>query len=489
MQRRFTTAALVLGAVLGVTASAGAQVLPHRPIVDRLPNGLTVVTLPYDAPGIAAYYTLVRTGSRDEVEPGHSGFAHLFEHMMFRGTRQLSATEYEHRMQALGADNNAYTTEDFTMYTITLPAASLPELIPIEADRFQHLSYDEPTFQTEARAVLGEYNKNASNPLMQMWESLAEQSFTRHTYGHTTMGYLRDIQAMPREYRYSQAFFQRFYTPDNTTIIVAGDVQRDRVLPLIQQHYGAWSGRRAQPAIQPEPEQSTPRRRDLAWTGGPTPRRLLVGYRIPAFGTATNDTAALEVVHALAFSESSELYQRLVVREQRLISLESWRADFHRDPQLFVIEARLAQGTSFDEVIEAITAELARIGRGETSADRLRDVISNLRYALPMEVQTPSDAANMLGRFMALTGDPDTLEQYHSRLASVTPEDVARVARTYLVPARSNTITLSPAADAPAGAERVGPAATPARPAPRTRPSGARGAVRSSQTPTPGRTR
>ncbi len=456
-RRHLALPAVTLALALAAPARGDAQVLPHPPVVDHLPNGLTVVTLPFDAPGIAAYYTLVRTGARDEVERGHSGFAHLFEHMMFRGTERYSATEYEHQMQSLGADNNAYTTEDFTLFTVTLPSRSLANLVPIEADRFQRLSYAESVFQTETRAVLGEYNKNAANPLQQMWESLSEVTFTRHTYGHTTIGYLRDVEAMPREYQYSRNFFRRFYTPDNCTVIVAGDVQHDAVLQLVQQNYGDWRGHRATARIPSEPDQRTPRSRALAWAGT-TPARMLIGYRIPAFGVATTDSVALEVVHALAFSDSSDLYQRLVVREQKLLSLESWHGDFHRDPQLFVIEAKLADGTPFDTIQQAINDEFARIARGDYPRERIEEVISHLRYELPMGIQTPSTAADMLARFMALTGDVGTLDQYAARLRTVTPDDVIRVARTYLVAARSNTITLTDLAHAPAGATRIGPA-------------------------------
>lgn len=467
---------VLLAALLLVGSATHAQVLPHRPVTDRLPNGLTVVTVPFDSPGIVAYYTLVRTGSRDEVEPGHSGFAHLFEHMMFRGTRTMSATEYEHRMQALGADNNAYTTEDFTLYTVTLPASSLEQLVPIEAERFQRLWYTEPVFQTEARAVLGEYNKNAASPLIQMWEVLSEMAFTRHTYGHTTLGYLADIQAMPGYYNYSLRFFRRFYTPDNTAIVVAGDVQRERLLDLIRRHYGRWTGRRDTPRIPTEPEQRGPRSQSLAWVGT-SPPRMLIGYRVPAFSVDTVDTAALEVVHALAFSESSDLYQRLVVQERKLLGLESWKGDFHRDPHLFVIEAKLAPETSFEEIERAITEELARIGRGEYPRERIEAVVSHLRYSLAMELQTASDVANTVAMFMAMTGDANTLERYHAQLARVTPDDVARVARTYLVPERRNTVTLIEAERAPAGSVRVGPGivrprrqssvTTPASPGPR----------------------
>ncbi len=317
------TLALSLSVCLALAAPASAQVLPHAPEVERLPNGLSVVFVPYDSPGITAYFTLVRTGSRDEVQPGRSGFAHLFEHMMFRGTRTMSGHDYELRMQRLGADNNAYTTEDYTLYTVTLPTTSVDDFIAVEADRFQHLSYAEQAFQTETRAVLGEYNKSAANPVSQMWESLAELTFTRHTYGHTTIGYLRDVRAMPGLYTFSQQFFRQFYTPDNCTVIVAGDFDRARVLARVREAYGPWRGRRANPTVPQEPAPTAPRRRDLAWEGT-SPRRMLVGYRVPAFSLESRDNAALEVLHALAFSASSDLYQRLVVQRPRLLALQSW---------------------------------------------------------------------------------------------------------------------------------------------------------------------
>jgi zinc protease len=475
-------------------ASASAQVVAHAPTVDTLPNGLRVVVLPVDAPGIAAWDVLVRTGSRDEVEPGHSGFAHLFEHMMFRGTERMSAAEYEHRMQALGADNNAYTTEDFTLYTVTLPARSLPELIPIEADRFQHLSYSEPVFQTETRAVLGEYNKNSANPVIAMWEVLSEAAFTRHTYGHTTLGYLRDIEAMPGYYQYSRDFFRRFYTPDNCTVIVAGDVDRASVVRLVTEHFGAWQGRRAQPEIQPEPEQTAPRRRDLAWSGA-SPPRILVGYRVAPFGFASADSVALEVAHALVFSESSALYQQWVVREQRLLSLESWKGELHRDGGLFVVDARLAQNTNPDDVERAVQQSLDEVAQGRIDPARFRSVVSNLRYAMPMSAQTPSAAAEMVARYMAVSGEVDGYDRMYRALSTVTPEDVARVARTMLTVNRRTTITLAPEASARPGATRVGPGVRRAEPTvtpavaptvtPTTTPSRARPGRARPATPTP----
>ncbi|MDP3278365.1 MAG: pitrilysin family protein [Deltaproteobacteria bacterium] len=438
--------------------NASAQVLPATPTVDTLPNGLRVVVLPLNSPGLAAWDVLVRTGARDEIEPGHSGFAHLFEHMMFRGTERMSAHAYEHHMQSLGADNNAYTTEDFTLYTVTLPSRALAQLIPVEADRFQHLHYDEPTFQTETRAVLGEYNKNSANPVRAMWEVLSETAFTQHTYSHTTLGYLADIEAMPTMYTYSQQFFRRFYTPDNCTIIVAGDVQREAVLALVTQHFGAWSGHRDNPTIAVEPAQTAPRRRDLVWPSATTPR-VLVGYRVPAFSLANRDSAALEVLGALAFSESSPLYQQWVVRDQRLLGLESWKAEVHRDPGLFVVDARMGASPDPNALESAIQATLDELGRTPPEAARVAAVVSNLRYSLPMSAQTPSASAEMIARWMAVTGDVAAYDTLYRTLAEVTPADVQRVASQILTTAHRTTIALYPAGTAPAGARLVGPGA------------------------------
>src|SRR3954467_14026651 len=165
------------------------------PVAEKtLPNGLRVFVVKYDSPGLVAYYSVVRTGSRNEIEPGKSGFAHFFEHMMFRGTDKYSQQAYNDVIKEIGADSNAYTSEDLTVYHILAGKTALPKIVEIESDRFQNLKYTEPDFEKEARAVLGEYNKGASNPLQKMFETLYDNAFTRHTYKHTTIGFLKDIE-------------------------------------------------------------------------------------------------------------------------------------------------------------------------------------------------------------------------------------------------------------------------------------------------------
>jgi zinc protease len=452
---RLFNALFVSFALLAFTTSSHADdsgPFTKRPSVSRLPNGLTVVTIPWNSPGIVAYYTLVRVGARDEVEPGHSGFAHLFEHMMFRGTERFSEAEYEQRLQSFGADNNAYTTQDFTLYTVTAPSSALATVADIEADRFQHLQYDERAFRTETGAVVGEYNKSAASPAQKMWEVLSELAFKQHTYGHTTIGYLADIQAMPDKCDYSRAFFRRFYTPDNTTLLVAGDVKHEAVLALAKKHYAGWQGVRDQPKVPLETDPVSGARRELEWAGTSSPQ-LLIGYRTSAFAgegdpalreARLRDTATLEVIHGLLFERSSPLYQKLVVDQQKLLALESWERNFSRDPGLFVITAELKDRSDFAAIEAELQAAIDALAGGQVDPERVRAVRSHLRYGLTMEVETASDAADLLAQFIAVSGSADGMTEYLRALTQVTPEDVARVAALYLHAQRRFVVALHP---------------------------------------------
>jgi len=440
-----------------------------------LRNGLQVISVHWPSPGIVAYYTMMRVGSRDEVEAGHSGFAHFFEHMMFRGTEAHPQHAYDAALQALGADNNAFTTNDYTCYTVTGPASALSTFVELEADRFQHLSYSEQVFRTEAGAVRGEYQVWSSNPEQPMWEALSESAFTRHTYGHTTIGYLADVDLMPERFDYAQQFFRRYYTPDNATIVVVGDFDDARLDALIDQHYAGWRGRRDRPSVPVEPA-PTGGRRDLPWAGS-SPPRAMIGYRIPAFVTegrtqaaSLRETAALQIIHGLAFEASSPLYQSLVVQQQSVLELGSYSGDFARDPGLFVVSATVAPpadaSTSADvfaPTLDAIQAELEGIagqadqGHGRPSAERIEAVRSHLLYAVAMTLETPASVAVFLSSYLAVGGSLDNVRAYFEALRTVTAEDVARVAQQYLTPSRRYVVTLREgAAPTPASASEGG---------------------------------
>src|SRR6266568_1078964 len=154
---------MILGSRAAFSAAAGARsgrIVPFSVHQKLLENGLTVVVVPFDSPGLVAYWTIVRAGSRNEIEPGKTGFAHFFEHMMFRGTEAYPKDKYNAILKELGADHNAFTTDDYTAYHVLAPATGLETIMTIESDRFMNLKYPVEDFKKEAGAVLGEYNKS-----------------------------------------------------------------------------------------------------------------------------------------------------------------------------------------------------------------------------------------------------------------------------------------------------------------------------------------
>jgi zinc protease len=432
-------------------SGGGAEAFPYKVSETTLANGLKVVAIPYDSPGTLAYLTLVRTGSRDEVEPGHSGFAHFFEHMMFRGTDKYSADRYNDVLKGMGADSNAFTTDDFTLYHIVGPASQLAAMADMEADRFANLKYSEDAFRTEALAILGEYNKNASSPFLPLEEKLRDLAFTAHTYKHTTLGFLADVKAMPGYYDYSRQFFDRFYRPENCVVVVVGDVQPRQVFDEVERRYAGWKKGYQPAAILPEPPQRAPQTGHVDW---PTPLQPILydGWHIPAFSDRTVDSAALDVIAELLFAQSAPLYQELVV-EKQWVDLLQGNADSHRDPYMFTVVARVKSADLVPKVRQRIENAFAELQTKPADARRLERIASHLRNGFALRLRTPQQVATQVSSFLALTGDVGSINRYQAQYARVTPADVQRLARTVFQPANQTTVTLSgPQAPPPAGA-------------------------------------
>jgi zinc protease len=403
-------------------------------------NGLRAYVVHYDSPGLVAYYSVVRTGSRNEVEPGKSGFAHFFEHMMFRGTEKFSQEAYNGVIKEMGADSNAYTSDDLTVYHILAAKTALPKIVEIEADRFQNLKYAEPDFEKEARAVLGEYNKGASNPMQKIYEALYDNAFTKHTYKHTTIGFLKDIEAMPKQFAYSRQFFDRYYRPDNVTLLIVGDVDTQATWKMIDLHYGKWKGGSPRPAVPTEPIQPAEKRTALGWTGATLPM-LMMGFHTPGFSTRDVDLPALDVLAELMFAERAPLYKKLVIAEQKVETLGGSN-DAHVDPNLFTVLARIKKPADLAAVEHAITAEFERIARDGVDDKTLADVLSHVKYAFAGQLATADKTANVAAQFVALTGHLDAINAYFLLYDRVTPADVKRVARKYFQATNRTVVSL-----------------------------------------------
>jgi zinc protease len=407
----------------------------------ELPNGLRVVTVTTDYKNVVALYIVVGVGSRNEVEPGKSGFAHLFEHMMFRGTEKFPSEKYQQILQQAGSASNAFTSDDITAYHTIFSKEDLEQILMLEADRFQHLKYPPDALKTESLAVLGEYNKNSANPMRKLDEVLRETIFQRHTYRHSTMGFLKDVQAMPEQYDYSLQFFDRYYRPEYTTIIVAGDVEPARVRAIVDKYWGGWQRGKFKPQIPAEPPQTAPKTNHVDWPS-PTLPWVDIAYRTPAYSDTTKDTAALGALAELGFSPSSELYQKLVVQDQKADSVFAEHLN-RADPYLFEIAARVKKDADMAYVRDEILAAVKRFTTELVPAERLDAVKRNLRYRFSLSLDNNQAVAEAVTRTIVLRRTPETINRLYALYAQLTPEDIRQVARKYLVESGRTIVTLA----------------------------------------------
>src|SRR6185436_15544572 len=177
--------------------------------------------------------------------------------MMFRGSKRFP--HFDQIANGIGADSNAFTTDDFTAYHLGFAKEDLGTVIELEADRFQNLDYNKDLFTTESGAVYGEYRKGRTSPFEVLMEAVQNAAFDQHTYKHTTIGFEADIQRMPQQYEYSKGFFQRFYRPENVVVVVAGDIDPKQTLARIEKEYAPWKKGYAAPAVPVEPTQTAQR--------------------------------------------------------------------------------------------------------------------------------------------------------------------------------------------------------------------------------------
>lgn len=431
-------------AVLGMAATAlfSQQVkktFPYEYQTGRLDNGLKYYVIPMESNGLVAYYSIVRTGSRDEWEPGRSGFAHFFEHMMFRGTKKRPQAVYDSTVVSLGADANAYTSDDITAYHLNFASEDLETVIDLESDRFQNLSYSENAFKTESGAVYGEYRKNMTNPFFVLWEKLKETAFKKHTYGHTTIGYEKDIANMPNMYDYSLSFYKRYYRPENVVIVVAGDVEAGNVKSLLQEYYGEWKPGYVEPEIQQEDEQTAPRTATVTYPGRSNPY-LAVAYKNKAYDATDKDYIATQLLGELAFGSNSDLYKKLYLEEQKVQYLGPSFSD-NRDPFLNIIYAVVNDEKDLGYVRDEIYKTVEKFKNTPVDPQKLKNLKSRMRYSFLMNLDTPDAVAGGMAKKVAITGGLEAIDIEFDTMEQVTVEDIMQAAQS-LTENKRTTVTL-----------------------------------------------
>ncbi|MDA0993959.1 MAG: pitrilysin family protein [Proteobacteria bacterium] len=410
-------------------------------LMRSLDNGLRVIIVKTDYPDIVNLQILVQAGSRNEVEEGRSGFAHFFEHMMFRGTEKYPSAAYTQILKKAGANSNAYTTDDYTNYYTTFTKPDLEKIIELEADRFQRLDYSEPDFRTEALAVKGEYLKNHSNPLMAAFERARALQFSIHPYRHTTMGSIEDIEAMPDQVEYAKAFFDRWYRPEKVAVLIVGDVEPDATYDLVKKYWENWEAGKYTVDIPAEPAPEGPYYDHIVWEGETQPW-LLIGFRSPAFVSGEKDMPAMSLLSSIYFSDSSALYQKLVIEDQTVDELAT---DFplNKDPNLNLIYVRLTDEAHAADVEKAILATLAEARTTSVDVTKIDETKSRLRYSFASELDNSSNIGSALADYVQYDRTPETINAMYQAYDDLTGEDIRRIANEYFTDASRVTVSLS----------------------------------------------
>jgi zinc protease len=444
----------------GVPASS--SFFPYPVHKKTLPNGLDVIVLPmHEFKDVLSYNTMVLVGSRNEVEQGKSGLAHLFEHILFRHRWEGKEGGYDAAVNRMGAFNNASTGSDITYYQPLTFTSNLDLLARLEADRFGRLAITEKIFQTEAGAVLGEYRRLASDPSLRMEEVHSQVMYGSYGYGHTAIGYLVDVEDMPNEYKAAVRFYDDYYRPNNCVLIVAGDVDPARIFALAEQLYAGWQ-QKPIPALGDPAPLGGPKQQEVPWPVD-VPPRVEFCYRMPAHHTGSKDTAIGQILPELLTSETAPLYQLMRYKKQTATGLFTPKELYQSfGPGPFVLTAILyqdkyaAQGKALlseasADMIAALQDMKSFSARAD-AAQTLQELGSKYAYDLLSGINSPAHAAEIFGEFYRFERDPQVFDKLVGSVRSLTPQDIDAFAKKIFVPENQTVVTLIPGAAAAAAA-------------------------------------
>lgn len=405
-------------------------------------NGLQVLLC---AEGVAPVVTVMvtyRAGSGDEA-PGETGGMHFLEHVMFKGTDRYNkrqGTSVIDMLQSVGAQVNATTSRDRTNYYAVLPVEHMGLAIDMEADRMRGLLLDAADIEAERTVILNEMDRAENDPLGNMYRTLWSTAYRSHPYGHPTIGWRGDVEAMTAEGL--RRLYDTHYWPDRATVSVIGAVDSTQALRLIAERFGNISPGPHRTAIgrEREPEQMSERRFTTEASGYLA--AVMIGYKIPE--TLHPDSDALAMLAGLLSSgKSSRLYRRCT--DQGLTAHVSARMTPARDPSLFECMAILSPGRAHEEVEAAIGEEIARVCSDGVTADELQRVRNQLRAAEAFSRDGSFAMAAPLNEAIA-AGDWKLFTTFRERLERVTAQDVQRVAQAHLAPHVRTTAWLIPEA-------------------------------------------
>jgi zinc protease len=440
--RRGTALAVLFGAAV-LTAPTQAAVRPPKLeyTMTTLPNGMNVVFLEDHSTPIVHLQMWYHVGSKNE-RPGRTGFAHFFEHMMFKGSKNVEPEGHPSYISSVGGQSNAYTNEDATVFWETVPSQYLPLILWLEADRLASLRIDEKAFKNEREVVKEERRMRIENqPYGRLQEIIADQTFAVHPYKHPVIGSMKDLDAASVDD--VREFFQTYYVPNNATAVLVGDFDPKEALALVTQYLGRVpkSDKPVPRDIPKEPAQTKEKRVTLTdeW---PLPA-VIVAHHITFDGNP--DSYPLHVASKiLSDGQSSRIYRKLVY--EKGIALAAFGGgNIIEDPNLFFAVAIVQPGHTTEEATNALIAELDRLRNEPVTAGELQQAKNQFARDYILQRESNQSKAEVLGHAVVIhKGDITTADGEFDIFQNLTVADVQRVARTYFTPENRTVITILP---------------------------------------------
>ena len=440
----FTSILVLLGSA---STAFSKNDTPGQPKISefKLENGLQVVVIPDHRAPVVTHMVWYKAGSADEPT-GKSGIAHYLEHLMFKGTTTVPAGEFSAKVSEIGGQENAFTTADYTAYYQKIIPSALKMVMTYEADRMENLILTDETVLPERNVILEERRQRVdSNPGAILGETSRAMLFKHHPYGRPVIGWEHEMLALTKDD--AIAFYDKFYTPNNAVLVVAGDVTREMVETLANATYGKVK-RRAEPGKrvrvrEPEPIAAKSAEYFDKRVTSPSWRR---SYLVPSYNQAKgNDAEALDILAViLGGASTSRINQKIILGDKTATAAGSYYQGGSYDMSTFSIYG-VPRGdvtlVTLETAIENVIANLIENGVTQKEVDRARNRLINTTI---FDRDSQTTMARMYGAVLSMGGTIETIEKWPERVSGVSVEDVERVAKNYLKKSRSVTSYLRP---------------------------------------------
>src|SRR5512134_1689885 len=410
---------------------------PHEHI---LSNGMKVLLVEVPKAPVATVQVWYKVGSRNEVM-GRAGLSHMLEHMMFKGTAKYPKGSFSRLIRKNGGMDNAFTSQDFTAYFENLAADRVELALELEADRMQGLVLDRSELTTEREVVKEERRlRTEDDPQGALVEALFAQAYLSHPYHWPVIGWFGDLDAMTLDDL--QRHYDTYYSPNNATLVVIGDIKADQLLPVIKHLFEPIPrGPEPKPVATMEGEQRG-ERRFLLKREAQVPF-VMMGYRVP--NHVSEDSYALDVLESiLSRGKSSRLYQSLVYDQKLSLAVGAEYGLMQTDPGLFYFYALVSPGQKVEVVEEALHKEIKRLQTEPPTEQELQRAKNQVEAARVFEQDSNFRHAMLLGQAESVGAGWRRVDQFLDRIRSVTARDVQRVARQYLIEDTRTVGTLIP---------------------------------------------